>query len=194
MLTSKFDTSCPLENDGDKIELEFPFSAPNLPSAVSMTKFRYIWLRVSILSFKTFRWKTAEYWVKMRSNKTDKIQKNYFRIIGLEETASNCQSILEPSFNNQVICCQGFGWVSCDFGGRFRLWVHGLVWCDLWGWFGLTVGNFLLLSQDKSCIFEFLCLRWRRHRTSTWSASCIQLSSPNNWSNWYSSLFRLIGW
>merc|ERR1712032_1740988 len=63
MLTSKFDTSCPLENDGDKIELEFPFSAPNLPSAVSMTK---------------------------------------FRIIGLEETASSCQSILEPSFNNQV--------------------------------------------------------------------------------------------
>merc|ERR1712032_635187 len=63
MLTSKFDTSCPLENDGDKIELEFPFSAPNLPSAVSMIK---------------------------------------FRIIGLEETASSCQSILEPSFNNQV--------------------------------------------------------------------------------------------
>ena len=25
-----------------------------------------------------------------------------FRIIGLEETASSCQSILEPSFNNQV--------------------------------------------------------------------------------------------
>jgi len=63
MLTSKFETGCPLENDGDKIELEFPFSAPNLPSAVSMTK---------------------------------------FRIIGLEETASSCQSILEPSFNNQV--------------------------------------------------------------------------------------------
>ena len=42
MLTSKFDTGCPLENDGDKIELEFPFSAPNLPSAVSMTKFRYM--------------------------------------------------------------------------------------------------------------------------------------------------------
>ena len=42
MLTSKFETRCPLENDGDKIELEFPFSAPNLPSAVSMTKFRYI--------------------------------------------------------------------------------------------------------------------------------------------------------
>ena len=40
MMTSKFETRCPLENDGDKIELEFPFSAPNLPSAVSMTKFR----------------------------------------------------------------------------------------------------------------------------------------------------------
>ena len=28
--------------------------------------------------------------------------KECFRIIGLEETASSCQSILEPSFNNQV--------------------------------------------------------------------------------------------
>merc|ERR1712032_777014 len=63
--SSSLRTTLPLtlENDGDKIELEFPFSAPNLPSAVSMTK---------------------------------------FRIIGLEETASSCQSILEPSFNNQV--------------------------------------------------------------------------------------------
>ena len=49
-MTSKFETRCPLENDGDKIELEFPFSAPNLPSAVSMTKFRWIFVSLPVLS------------------------------------------------------------------------------------------------------------------------------------------------
>ena len=49
-MTSKFETRCPLENDGDKIELEFPFSAPNLPSAVSMTKFRWLFLSLPVLS------------------------------------------------------------------------------------------------------------------------------------------------
>ena len=32
------------------------------------------------------------------------LSRESFRIIGLEETASSCQSILEPSFNNQVTC------------------------------------------------------------------------------------------
>lgn len=41
MLTSKYDTTCPMEKDGDKFELEFPFSAANIPSAVSTTKFRF---------------------------------------------------------------------------------------------------------------------------------------------------------
>ena len=49
-MTSKFETRCPLENDGDKIELEFPFSAPNLPSAVSTTKFRWMFLSLPVLS------------------------------------------------------------------------------------------------------------------------------------------------
>ena len=68
----------------------------------------------------------------------------FLRIIGLEETASSCQSILEPSFNNQVKANKqtnkvqqpgdflilvegGLGllvrWIDCGFG---LVWVVGL--------------------------------------------------------------------
>ena len=59
------------------------------------------------------------------SSKTDDVQ-IFLRIIGLEESASSCRSILEPSFNNQVIFHFELG---SGLVGRVGLGVWmGLVW------------------------------------------------------------------
>ena len=50
----------------------------------------------------------------------------FLRIIGLEESASSCRSILEPSFNNQVIFHFELG---LGLVGRVGLvWIYWLVW------------------------------------------------------------------
>ena len=60
----------------------------------------------------------------------------HFRIIGLEETASSCQSILEPSFNNQVFFyafwCLWFGLVITDRYFNFGS-------CHGWDWFEFMI-------------------------------------------------------
>ena len=53
------------------------------------------------------------------------VTKTFFRIIGLEETASSCQSILEPSFNNQVFCPIGSECMD-GFSDWFELFVGSL--------------------------------------------------------------------